>query len=307
MIMKNPADAKDSPWPLRSILFTPASKPEWVKKAIASGAHGVILDLEDAVPHAAKAQARGFIEGELAELRASGVAGLVRINPLGEGGEEDLAASVRPGLHALVVPKLDSVEQVREVHDRLSHAEGRAGLDHGSIAILALPETAQGLHDAHQLARSSPRVCGFMTSCAGPVSSDVARAFGFTATLEGREQVYVQSHIILASRAAGARFPVGAVFGVRLDDVETVTMLVRRAKQMGFSGAVVMHPSHVAIANSIFQPSAEEVDYSRGLIEALEAAQKQGVGAITYRGMMVDEAMLPLAREVVAQARRRLP
>ena len=109
-----PPPAKASPWPLRSLLFVPATKLEWVRKASSCGVHGIILDLEDAVAPSAKLAARGLIEQELAILRSGGVAGLVRINALGEGGEDDLAACVYPGLHAVVVPKLSTVEEVRE-------------------------------------------------------------------------------------------------------------------------------------------------------------------------------------------------
>jgi len=292
-------------WPLRSLLFVPATKLEWVTKASTGGVHGIILDLEDAVAQSAKLAARELVAQELAILRANGVAGLVRINPLGEGGQEDLEACVTAGLDAVVVPKLSTVEEVREVHDRLSHAEGKAGLARGSVDILALPETAQGLHDAHQLARASSRVKSFMTCVAGPVSSDVARAFGFNATIEGSEQLYLQGHIILAARAGGAAFPVAAIFGTPIKDLDTVAVLARRARQLGFSGAVVMHPTHVPIINSVFEPSDEEVAYACGLIEALEAARNDGVGAITYRGAMVDAAMLPMARQVVQEASRR--
>src|SRR5213075_1115766 len=90
-----------------------------------------------------------------------------------------------------------------------------------------------------------------------------------------------------------------------IKDLDTVALLARRARQLGFSGAVVMHPTHVPVVNSVFEPSDEEVAYAAGLIEALEAAQRNGVGAITYRGAMVDAAMLPMARQVVQEAGRR--
>ena len=80
--------------------------------------------------------------------------------------------------------------------------------------------------------------------------------------------------------------------------------LIRRARDIGYSGVAVMHPSHVAIANMVYRPTAEEVAYFTGLLEVFEAAEKAGLGAVSYQGAMVDYAMLPLAKEVLADAAR---
>ena len=109
----------------------------------------------------------------------------------------------------------------------------------------------------------------------------------------------------LDSRAGGAPYPLGSLIGTALDDLEGVRTLARRAKALGYSGAVLIHPSHVAVASEVFAPTAEEVDYYRGMIAAMRDAQARGDGAVNYRGMMVDYAMLPHAQEVVAEADRR--
>jgi citrate lyase subunit beta/citryl-CoA lyase len=98
--------------------------------------------------------------------------------------------------------------------------------------------------------------------------------------------------------------PMCSIIGTRLDDLDAVRMLTERAKRFGFTGAVLIHPSHVAIANEVFTPSAEEVDYAEGLIAAMKAAESAGQGAVSYRGQMIDYAMLPHAESVLALARR---
>jgi citrate lyase subunit beta/citryl-CoA lyase len=175
-----------------------------------------------------------------------------------------------------------------------------------SVGIIGLPETARGMWLAYEIAAASPRVSGLITAVSGPVAGDVSRVFGFEPSDEGTEQLFLQSRIILASRAAGAHYPLGTLMGTALDDLAKVEKLALRARRLGFSGAALIHPSHIPIANRIFRPSDEEVSYSRGLIEAVQTAQTKGIGAVSYRGMMVDAAMVPTAIQILqADARYR--
>jgi citrate lyase subunit beta/citryl-CoA lyase len=98
--------------------------------------------------------------------------------------------------------------------------------------------------------------------------------------------------------------PMAGIFGTAQDDLMAVERLIRKARDIGYSGVTLMHPTHVAIANAVYRPTAEEVAYYKGLLEAFEAAEKAGLGAVSYQGAMVDYAMLPLAREVLAEAAR---
>ena len=291
-------------WPIRSALFVPAHRRDWVAKAIRVSPGAAVLDIEDSVPPQFKAQAMGYLKDEIRELRDAGVGAFVRIQPMFDGTQAEIEAAVTEGLTAIVSPKVASPDEVRRLHDLLSYAEGRAGVAHGSVGILPLPETAQGMHDAYHLAKASPRVRGIHGALSGPVSGDFARAFGFRATSGGEEQTYLASKLVLDSRAAGAMYPMAGIFGTAQDDLPAVERLIRRARDIGYSGVAVMHPTHVAIANAVYRPTAEEVTYFKGLLEAFEAAEKAGLGAVSYQGAMVDYAMLPLAREVLADAAR---
>ncbi len=218
---------------------------------------------------------------------------------------EDLAACVVPGLTTIMLPKADNVGEIAELHDLLSYREGLAGMRHGEVSILPIPETAKGLQNAHQLAAASARVAGLLTAVGGPIAGDIARAAGIRPTVTGEEQAYLQSKIVLDSRAAEARFPIAGIIGTPLNDLKMVEDLLRRAKAFGFSGAALIHPDHVKITNDVFRATADEVAYFEGMIAAFEEAERAGKGAISYRGAMVDYAMLPTAREVVEEARRR--
>jgi len=167
-----------------------------------------------------------------------------------------------------------------------------------------LPETPEGMHDACALAKASKRVKGIHGAISGPVSGDFARAFGFRATSDGIEQLYLASKLVLDSRAGGAPYPIAGIFGTPMNDLPAVERLIRRARDVGYTGVAVMHPSHVAVANAVYRPTADDVAYFSGLLAAFEAAEKAGLGAVSYQGAMVDYAMLPLAQEVMAEARR---
>jgi citrate lyase subunit beta/citryl-CoA lyase len=291
-------------WPIRSALFVPAHRRDWVAKAIRVAPHAVVLDIEDSVPPQFKPQAMGYLHAEIHELRDAGVGAFVRIQPLFDGTSAEIDAAVTDGLTAIVMPKVATPDEIRRVHDLLSHAEGRSGLPLGTVGILPLPETAQGMHDAYNLAKASPRVRGIHGAISGPVSGDFARAFGFRATAGGEEQLYLASKLVLDSRAGGAIYPIAGIFGTAQDDLAAVEALIRKARDFGYTGVAVMHPTHVPIANKVFRPTEQEVAYFTGLLAAFEEAEKAGLGAVSYQGAMVDYAMLPLAKEILAEAAR---
>ena len=291
-------------WPIRSALFVPAHRRDWVGKAIRVSPGAAVLDIEDSVPPQFKPQAMAYLKDEIRELKESGTGAFVRIQPLYDGTAAEIDAAVTDGLTAIVMPKVSSPEEIRRVHDLLSYAEGRAGLPLGSVGILPLPETAQGMYDAYNLAKASVRVRGIHGAISGPVSGDFARAFGFRATSGGEEQLYLASKLVLDSRAGGAMYPFAGIFGTPASDLAAVEALIRKARDIGYTGVAVMHPTHVPVANAVFRPTAEEVAYFTGLLEAFEAAEKAGLGAVSYQGAMIDYAMLPLAREVLAEAAR---
>lgn len=291
-------------WPLRSMLFIPAHKPDWVRRVARFEPDSVVLDLEDSVPVSMKAEARPMAREAVGILKGLGIPAFARINALDRGGADDVAAIVTDGFSGVMLPKARTPAEVRELDNLLSYAEGKAGLPFRSVCIMPLPETAEGMWCARDLAAASSRVTGLCGVVGGPISGDVARAMGFRPTIEGSEQLYLQSKMVLDSRAGGAPYPMGSVIGTKLDDLDAVRHLVKRAQSFGFSGAILIHPNHVQIANEVFTPTDEEVRYFTGLIEAMKQAEARGEAAVNYEGMMVDYAMIPLAEEVVRQAKR---
>lgn len=291
-------------WPIRTMLFIPATKVDWVRKVDRFDPDAVVLDLEDAVPPNMKAAAPGMAREAIGILKEKRSAAFVRINALTDRGARDVPEIVTDGLAGVMVAKAHSPDEIRELDRLLCHAEGAAGLPRGTVKILPTPETAHGLWAARDLVAASERCAGIVGVLSGGISGDVAGAVGLQPSMEGTEQLYLASKMVLDSRAGGAPYPVCSIIGTALDDLDGVRMIARRCKALGFTGLVLIHPSHVAVAREVFTPTRDEVEYYEGLIQAMREAEARGDGAVSYRGTMVDYAMLPAAEAVLRDAER---
>ena len=281
----------------RSALFVPGHKPDWVPKAVRAGADMLILDLEDSVPVPDKVHARGLVRESLAALAGCGQDRSVRINGFATGLTlDDLEAIMCPALQAVRLPKVESAADLRELDALLAHLEKRAGLEPGTVATPLDLETAGAMRDACDILRASPRATSMMLGC-GP-GGDAARAVGYQWTKGGTQTHYLRSRAVLDARAAGVEYPmVSSWWDIRdLDGLRADAALNRR---FGFRGMVVMHPTHVPIVNETFTPNEAELAHARGLIAAMETAERSGSAAVTYEGDMVDYAMVTTARELL--------
>ena len=281
----------------RSGLFVPGHLPDWVPKAVRSGSDLLILDLEDSVPVAEKARARALVRESIEGLAAEGQDRSVRINGFDTGlALDDLEAIVCPALQSVRLPKVESADDLRELDALLTHLEMRAGMEPGSVATPLDLETAGGMRNAYDILRASPRATSMMLGC-GP-GGDAARAVGYQWRKDGTETHYLRSRAVLDARAAGIEYPlVTSWWDIR--DLEGLRADAALNRRFGFRGMVVMHPSHVPIVNETFTPNEDELAHARGLIEAMETAEREGNAAVTYEGHMVDYAMVTTARELL--------
>jgi citrate lyase subunit beta/citryl-CoA lyase len=285
----------------RSVLFVPGNRPDWMDKAPKYGPDALILDLEDAVPIAEKAEARKTVRAGIERLRERRVPIFVRVNGVNTGlTPEDIEAVVTEGLVAVAIPKLERVEEVLKVDAWIELYEGKVGLPVGTIEIMALPETARGIMNAYQLATACPRV-GNILGGVGARSGDVVKAIGYKWTRSGLETLYLASHVLLAARAAGIEYPIGGG-SLEVADTELVREQLRRAREIGFRGAMLIHPSAVPMANEIFAPSKEEIEWNKGVLRAMAEAERAGRAATTYDGMMIDYAHVRNALDLLHQA-----
>lgn len=268
---------------MRSLLFAPGNRAEVLAKLPRSGPDGVVLDLEDAVPADAKAEARGIVARAAAALRDGhpGLAIHVRVNAVpSEWFADDMAQALIPGITGVVVPKLESAEQVTAVAIALDEQ----GLD--DLTIVAGLETAAGVARAEEVL-AGPRVpVGYFGA------EDYVADLGGVRTAEGTEVLYARSRVALAARLTGTLAIDQVVTDLTDEDRFRADAAVGRS--LGYRGKLCIHPAQVAWSHEAFTPSADERDRARRLLDAYDAAVAAGFAAIAFDGQMVDE---PLARQ----------
>lgn len=274
--------------PFRSYLYVAGSDPRRIEKALASEADAVVIDLEDAVAPNRKEEARRIAAGVLKRDNPKPV--FVRVNaPGSEHSERDVEAVAGPGLAGLRLPKVESVEDVLRVAERLEELGCEAG-------IQCLIESAIGLEMALEIARSHPRVTAL-----APGEADLAADLGVSGD-EGL--LYARSRLVAASRAAGLQGPVQSVYtGVR--DLDGLRRSTEAGRRLGFFGRSAIHPAQIPVINEVFTPTEEEVAEAKKLLQAMERAAASGTGAFALEdGRFVDEAVVRAARSTLALALR---
>lgn len=280
--------------PPRSWLFVPALRaPDWLAKAIATGADAIIIDLEDATAPAERARARDTVRA-LAIAPREWPAIIVRVNATAADIEPDIAAAVAAGADGVIVPKVDLPKDISHAATLLADAE-RAARREAPLAIVPLIESPRAVLRALDIADADPRVAGLAFG-----AGDLAASAGLTRSREGTEIAMARGLIALAAAAAG----VGA-FDTPFTDIEDPSGLQAETamiQRLGFSGKLAIHPSQVRTINDAFTPSAQELADARGVLEAFERALADGTGVSRHQGRMIDNPDAAQARRVLARA-----
>lgn len=278
----------------RSLLFVPAHVEKFIGKAHERGADGIILDLEDAVPAAQKPAARAALPASVAAIRRGGHA-LVRINHGLRHLAPDLEAAVIPGVDALVLPKVENASWIREIADAVAELEIERGIAPGTVRFLLQIETPAALPRLPEIAAAHPRIAAMML---GP--EDFCAALG---AVPGPDALHGPNLAVLcAARAAGV-LPMGFVGSIAsYADADAYRAMIAQARQMGFRGALAIHPLQVAMLNEGFAPSAAELDWAKRVVDGDKAAKAEGRGAFTVDGKMVDPPVVRRAEEILALA-----
>jgi citrate lyase subunit beta/citryl-CoA lyase len=277
--------------PRRSMLYMPGSNPRALEKARGLPADALIFDLEDAVAPDAKAEARRQIA---AALSAGGYGRreiLVRVNGLATPwGHDDLVMVARSGAHAVLLPKVESADTVRQVAGLLT-AQGAPD----DLAIWCMMETPRGMLHAEAIADAHGRVGGFVMG-----TSDLAKDLHASHTRERLPMLTSLGLCLLAARAAG----IAILDGVHLDlaDDEGFAASCRQSVELGFDGKTLIHPKTIAAANAAFAPSEAEIAWSRRIIAAHGEASAAGRGVVLVDGKLIENLHVENARRLVGLA-----
>lgn len=281
--------------PIRSMMFVPGNRESMIDKCSRAGADAVILDLEDSVPPQDKTGARELVARKVSAVAGTGQRTYVRINRSAHlFSFEDVMAVVQTGLEGIVLPMPNGPEDVALAAALIAEAEERNGVEAGSVGIVPALETPRSLQLAYQCALN-PRVTALIGASAK--NADLARAMGFEWSADSFESVYLKSRTVMAARSAGKQ-PIGGIWQ-QVHDLEGLRAYARLNRRLGMGGEVILHPSNAAVVNEIFTPSDSDVAYYQGMVEAYEAAVKQGRSSVMYAGEHIDAAHAKTARDIV--------
>jgi citrate lyase subunit beta/citryl-CoA lyase len=278
------------------MLFVPAVDRRKIDKALGTPADCVILDLEDAVALADKSRARDLARDV---LKAAGPKCVyVRVNgvttPFVVG---DLLVVVGGVPDGIMLPKVESGEEVLRVDWLLGQLEEDSGLVRGQIDLIPLIETARGVLKAGEIAATCPRV---KRTAFGAV--DYTLDLGVSLSQEGEELFYPRSRLVVTARAAGREGPVDSVYPDVGDQVG-LERECRLARKLGFQGKLAIHPAQIDVINEIFTPTRNEIEFAAKVARAFASAEKEGVAAIRLGGRFIDYPVAAQAARILEKAR----
>ena len=280
----------------RSMLFFPGNTPNMIINAAYLGADAIIFDLEDAVAPAEKDAARILVRNTLRHSDLSGCEVIVRINSVDTDffyKDLDLIIPERPDV--ILLPKASTPGDVIKADAYIGELEAKHGLTPGAISIMPLIETALGVENAFIIATSTKRVCALFLG-----AEDLTADLRCKRTKEGREIEYSRQRLVVAARAAGVE-----VYDTPFTDVnddEGIITDATLAKSLGFTGKASISPRHVEAINKVFSPTPDEINYAYDVLAAISLAKKQGKGAVSLYGKMIDAPIVARAEQTIAMA-----
>lgn len=297
----------------RSELSTPGHSEKMIAKAAQSAADMVFLDLEDAVAPSAKVGARKYIVAGLNELDWGGKIRSFRCNSVETHWCHDdiieIVTGAGPNIDVIMVPKIKGPRDVWFVDDLLTQLETKLGLEVGRIGIECLIEEVEALQSVDEIARCSPRLEA-LTLGVGDLSASQGMRLGHIGVTDGEHALrypgdvwhYARNRMIVACRAAG----IDAIDGpyANFASPKGYEKSAATFSMLGGVGKWCIHPSQVEIANRVFAPSADEIAQAQGAIDAVRAAEAQGLGAANFNGVMIDAATTRLFQVTLDRARQ---
>jgi len=294
----------------RSILYIPGVRPDLMGKATRLPADVIQIDLEDSVPPKDKAVARQTVADFISDWDGGkGHRLALKVNPIAPKEEysvpcglEDVETAFGPGVDFVLLPKVESAEEAREMDRALTSLEASHKLKPGSTALIAMIESAAGLLNIVEIAKSCERLHTLVYTGETDFNSQLlASPTPNPSDSDFIELAFGRQQTALACFAAELAGPIDNVV-LDLDNLDFLRSSALVARRLGFGGKFCIHPKQIEVVNEVFSPTDEEVRWANAVLEALEAAEAEGRGAVVLEGRMVDVAMGVSARRVVARA-----
>ncbi|WP_028465865.1 HpcH/HpaI aldolase/citrate lyase family protein [Nisaea denitrificans] len=277
----------------RSLLYVPVTNQRFVEKASARGADVIKLDLEDSIPPAEKPAARAAVRDSARLISDAGTEVLVRINRPWRMSVLDLEAAIWPEVSGLCLPKLESADHLAFIDETVEELERERDMAVGSIRFMGLIETPRGLNNVREIAKASPRLMGLSLG-----QEDYSAALGMPSL--GPGDLIEDMRLVQRAAREADILPLGYAGSIaEITDMEAFRASAQRARALGMEGGSCVHPAQVPILNEVFSPTAEEVETADAMVAAYDAAMAEGLGAVSFRGKMIDVPVVDRARRVL--------
>ena len=280
----------------RSMLFVPGNNPGMIRDAHIYGSDSIMFDLEDSVSINEKDAARYLVYKALTSLKYGKKELVVRINALDTRlGIDDLEAIVRAQPHVIRLPKTETAQDVIDCEREIERIEREIGMPVGTTGMMAAIESAKGVLNAYDIARSSKRLIGIALG-----AEDYVTDLKTTRSPEGRELLFARSMIVNAARAAG----IAALDTVYSDvnNEEGFRAEAELIKKLGFDGKSVINPRQIQPLHDVFNPSEKDIAKALAIMEAIKEAESRGSGVISLNGKMIDKPVVERARYMLERA-----
>jgi citrate lyase beta subunit len=268
-----------------------------IEKSTTLGVDCICMDMEDGVAITRKAEARAVIAQAMKDLDFGTAERCIRINSIGSGLESfDLVAALASDPDTIVVPKIESAEQVKWVSEHMERYEASFNRMIGSIRLLIGVETARGILNLKEIAEADQRLEAIIFG-----AEDYAASIGARRTKEGVEVLYARQAVVTAC-AANDLQAIDMVF-IDFRDEAGLRLEAEQGAGFGFSGKQIIHPNQVSAVQDAFTPSNDEIEYAGRIVESFEASQREGKGAYALDGKMIDMPLLRNAQKVLDRAK----
>jgi len=280
----------------RALLYMPGDNWKMITKSITLGVDSVCMDMEDGTAINKKAEARAMIAKALQELDFGKTEKLARINSVGSGWEKDDIEAVLPHHpDGIVIPKVESFDHIEWASQIIEESELKYGWPVNSVRVLIGVETARGILNLKEIA-AHPRLDGIIFG-----GEDFAASIGAIRTKDATELLYARQAVVVACAANDLQ----AIDIVTIDynDIEALRVESEFGARLGYSGKQIIHPAQVEPVQTAFTPNDDAIAHARRIIETFEASQKEGRGAYSLDGKMIDMPLLKNAQKVLERAR----
>ncbi len=281
----------------RALLYMPGDDRRKIEKATTLSVDCICMDMEDGVAITRKAEARAVIAQAMKQLDFDKSERCIRINSFGSGFENtDLAAALATHPDTIVLPKVESAEQVRSISEQIGTYEASSKMESGRIRMLVGVETAKGILNLREIAEADKRLEAIIFG-----AEDLAASLGATRSREATEVLYARSAVVVAC-AANELQAIDMVY-IDFRDAEGLRLEAQEGARFGFSGKQIIHPNQVAVVQEAFTPSDEAIEYAQRVVDTFAASQKEGKGAFALDGKMIDLPLLKNAQNVLDRAK----